>query len=205
MNITIIGAGNVGGALAVAFHKAGHSITLGVKDPAIPFKGKQLADEYGFPYFKIAEAVEKSEIIILSAPAQFAHQIASGLGNVANKVIIDTMNAVFMEPAHYTNTAAAILDNCNCTDVVKCFNTTGFENMANPVYHGQGIDMFVAGDSAKGKQVATQLANDIGFVTCYDFGGNDKFDLIEQMAFCWINLAIIQKHGRGIAFKILKR
>jgi hypothetical protein len=39
----------------------------------------------------------------------------------------------------------------------------------------------------------------------YDFGGNDKFDLIEQFAFCWVNLAIIQKQGRDLAFKILRR
>ena len=43
------------------------------------------------------------------------------------------MNAVFMKPANYTNTADAILDNFNCADVVKCFNNSGFENMANPV------------------------------------------------------------------------
>lgn len=115
------------------------------------------------------------------------------------------MNAVFMKPAHYTNTSDAILDNCNCTDVVKCFNSTGFENMLNPMYNGEGIDMFVAGNSEKGKAVASQLAKDIGFATCYDFGGNDKFYALEQFAFAWINLAIVQKHGRNLAFKLIKR
>jgi len=205
MNITIIGAGNVGGTLAVAFRKAGHSVIFGVKDPAINFKGKELADQFSFPYFKVQEAVEKSEIIILSTPAQFAAGVAKSLGNVADKIIIDTMNAVFMKPEGFNNTGDAVLANCNCTDVVKCFNTTGFENMANPVYHGEGIDMFVAGSSEKGKQVATQLAKDIGFANCYDFGGDDKFFALEQFAFAWINLAIIQKHGRDLAFKVIKR
>ena len=205
MNITIIGAGNVGGTLALAFRKAGHSIIFGVKDPSIPFKGKELADKYSIPYFKIVEAVIKSEIIVLSTPAQFAGDVAKGLGNVADKIIIDTMNAVFIKPDGFTNATDAILANCNCTDVVKCFNTTGYENMANPIYHGEGIDMFVAGNSEKGKQVATQLAKDIGFANSYDFGGNDKFFAIEQFAFAWINLAIIQKHGRDLAFKLIKR
>ncbi len=205
MNITIVGAGNIGCTLAVAFKKAGHKVVFGVKDPAITFKGKDIADEHGFPYFKTTEAVAKSDIIILSTPAQFAIDVAKSLGDVSGKVIIDAMNAVFMKEWGVTNTADAILNNCNCTDVVKCFNTTGFENIANPLYDGDGIDMFVAGDSEKGKQAATQLAKDIGFAICYDFGGNDKFLAIEQLAFAWINLAIIQKHGRGIAFKILKR
>ena len=205
MNITIVGAGNIGATLAVAFRKAGHSIIFGVKDPGISFKGKELADQYSFPYFKTAEAVAKSDIIVLSTPAQFAVDVAKSLGDVSGKIIIDTMNAVFMKPEGFTNTADAILANCNCTDIVKCFNTTGFENLANPVYHGEGIDMFVAGSSEKGKQVATQLSMDIGFANCYDFGGNDKFFAIEQLAFAWINLAIIQKHGRDLAFKVIKR
>jgi 8-hydroxy-5-deazaflavin:NADPH oxidoreductase len=205
MNITIIGSGNVGGTLAVAFRKAGHSVIFGVKDPKTHFKGKELADQFGFPYFSIKDAVEKSEIIILSIPAQFAADMAKGLGNVVDKIIIDTMNAVLMKPEGFTNTTDAILANCNTTDVVKCFNSTGFENMANPIYNGKGIDMFVAGNSEKGKHVATQLAKDIGFANCYDFGGNDKFFAIEQFAFAWINLAIIQKHGRNLAFKLIKR
>ncbi len=205
MNITIVGAGNIGSTLATAFRKAGHSIVFGVKNPAISFKGKDFADQYGFPYFKVGEAVNRSEIIILSVPAQFAADVAKGLGNVEGKVIIDTMNAVFIKPEGFTNTADAILANCNSLDVVKCFNSTGFENLADPVYHGVGIDMFVAGSSEKGKQVAMQLSKDIGFANCYDFGGNDKFFAIEQLAFAWINLAILQNHGRNLAFKLIQR
>jgi len=48
-------------------------------------------------------------------------------------------------PEGFTNTTDAILTNTASRDVVKCFNTTGFENMANPVHNGDGIDMFVAG------------------------------------------------------------
>ncbi len=205
MNITIIGSGNVGGTLAVGFRKAGHSIILGVKDPALPFKGKDLAQEYNFPFYPIQEAVQKSEVIVIAAPAHFAHEIAQTLGDVKDKVIIDTMNAVMKKPAHYANSSEAILDNCNCTDVVKCFNTTGAENMANPHYGDTRLDMFVAGDSVKGKHIATQLAKDIGFADCFDFGGNDKFSLMEQFALAWINLAMMQKMGRNIGFKLLKR
>jgi predicted dinucleotide-binding enzyme len=205
MKIAIIGTGNVGGALASGLTKAKHEVIFGVRQPTENFKGKELAYELNIPVFTIQDAVAKSDVIILSTPAQIAHEIARQLGDVKEKIIIDTMNAVFMKPAHYTNTSDAILDNCNCTDVVKCFNSTGFENMLNPIYNGEGIDMFVAGNSEKGKAVASQLAKDIGFATCYDFGGNDKFYALEQFAFAWINLAIVQKHGRNLAFKLIKR
>ena len=41
MNIAIIGSGNVGGALALKWAKAGHTILLGVRDVE-NFKGKEL-------------------------------------------------------------------------------------------------------------------------------------------------------------------
>ncbi len=205
MNITIIGSGNVGGALASAFKKAGHNVILGVRDPSGSFKGKDIADKLSLSYFDVEDAVKRSEVIVIATPAQSAVQVAQSLGDVRSKVIIDTMNSAFSKLPSYSNTTMALLGNCNCPDIVKCFNTTGFENMLNPVYDGVGIDMFMAGDSVKGKQVAAQLSKDIGFQNCYDFGGNDKLDLIESFATAWINLAIVQKMGRGIAFKVVKR
>jgi 8-hydroxy-5-deazaflavin:NADPH oxidoreductase len=204
MKICIIGSGNVGSALAAGFKKAGHEVTFGVRD-INAFKGKANAEAHQIGVALQADAVKNAEVIVLATPAQLAHEVAASLGDVADKIIIDTMNAVFAKPAHYSNASDAILDNCNCKDVVKCFNSTGAENMANPVYHGEGIDMFMAGDSVKGKQIASQLAKDIGFAEVYDCGGNDKFSLLEQMAMAWINLAIMQKQGRDIAFKLIKR
>lgn len=204
MDIAIIGTGNVGGALAKNLAKAGHSIFLGLRNQE-DFKGKHLLQLANITAYSIAEAVQKAEVIIVSAPAQFAIDIAISLGDVSGKVIIDTMNAVFMKPGTFSTSSEAILANCNTQDVVKCFNTTGFENMSDPNYNGVPIDMFMAGDSEKGKRIARQLALDIGFAECYDFGGNDKFGLIEQFALSWINLAIMQKQGRNIAFKVIRR
>lgn len=76
--------------------------------------------------------------------------------------------------------------------------------MANPVYKGEGIDMFSAGSSAKAKEVAEKLAKDLGFATCYDFGGDDKVELLEKFALLWMNIAIMQGHGRNLAFKLMK-
>lgn len=205
MKIAVIGTGNVGGALAKRFADAGHSVFLGVRNTG-DFKGKELLKESkNITAHLVHDAVVGAEVIIISVPAQFAGEAAKSLGDVSGKIIIDTMNAVFLKPEGFSNTADAILANCNTTDVVKCFNTTGFENLLNPVYHNEGIDMFTAGNSARGVAAATQLAKEIGFKNVYHFGGNDKFNLIEQMALCWINLAIMQKQGRDIAFKIIRR
>ena len=113
------------------------------------------------------------------------------------------MNTFRGKPDPYNTTAEALLAWTNCKDVVRCFNTTGFENMANPIYKGKKIDMFVAGDSKKGKKAATKLAKEIGFGEVFDLGGNDKFELMQQIVTVWVSLAKIL--GRDIALKILRR
>jgi predicted dinucleotide-binding enzyme len=205
MNIAIIGTGNVGGALATKWDHSGHAINLGVRNTA-DFKGKDLLRNPNTQAFTIEEAVQRSEVILLSTPAPLAAEVARSLGDTTGKVIIDAMNIVMGRgPQGFMNTADAVLANTATRDVVKCFNTTGYNNMVDPVYNGAALDLFVAGDSARGKAVARQLALDAGFGECYDVGGNDKFGLMEQFAWFWINLAMFQGQGREIGFKLLRR
>jgi predicted dinucleotide-binding enzyme len=205
MKIAIIGTGNVGGALATKWSSKGHSILLGVRNTA-EFKGKELLKNQNTTVHTIEEAVQQSEVILLATPAPMAVEVAKSLGDTTGKVIIDAANIVMGRgPQGYNNVADAILANTATRDVVKCFNTTGFNNMANTNYGDTALDMFVAGDSQKGKSIANQLALDAGFAACYDVGGNDKFQLMEQFAFFWINLAMFQGQGREIGFKLMKR
>jgi len=205
MNIAIIGTGNVGSALATHWAKAGHRILLGVRDTE-NFKGQELLRNPRTEAFPIPEAVRQADVILLSTPAPAAGDVARSLGDTTGKVIIDAMNIVMGRgPEGFTNTAEAVLANTATRDVVKCFNTTGYNNMVDPVYDGVALDLFVAGDSARGKALARQLALDAGFAECYDIGGNDKFGLMEQFAWFWINLAMFQGQGREIGFKLLRR
>jgi predicted dinucleotide-binding enzyme len=205
MKIAIIGTGNVGGALAAHWAARGHEINLGVRDTE-NFKGKELLKHANIHAFAVKEAVQISDVILVAAPAMLAVEVTQSLGDTSGKVIIDAMNIVMGRgPAGYTNTASAILDHTQTRDVVKCFNTTGFNNMVNPVFGATALDLFVAGDSAKGREIAIQLAMDAGFEHCYSIGGNDKFELMEQFAWFWINLAMFQGAGRDIGFKLLKR
>jgi predicted dinucleotide-binding enzyme len=205
MKIAIIGTGNVGGALATKWSGKGHTILLGVRNTE-EFKGKELLKNQNTTVHTIEEAVQQSDVILLATPAPMAVEVAQSLGDTTGKVIIDAANIVMGRgPQGYNNVADAILANTATRDVVKCFNTTGFNNMANANYGDTALDMFVAGDSQKGKSIANQLALDAGFAACYDVGGIDKFQLMEQFAFFWINLAMFQGQGREIGFKLVKR
>jgi len=203
MNIAIIGTGNVGGALATQWAKKGHNIHLGVKNKD-QFKGSELLKNANTSVFSIKEAIELSDIILIATPPTAIFDIVEEMGDVSGKVIIDSTNSVMKSPEPFKTVFHMLAEKTNA-EVVKCFNSTGFENMKDPVYHGEGIDMFMAGDSEKAKEVARQLALDCGFGSCWDFGKSDKVELLEKFALSWINLAIMQGHGRNIAFKVVRR
>lgn len=205
MKIAIIGTGNVGGALATQWAKAGHQIFLGTRDIA-KFEDKNLLANPNTTLHTITESAKNAEVILIAAVPQATQSIAEQIKEFAKgKVIIDAMNSVSSKPEGFSNTFEALKSYLSESELVKCFNSTGFENMKNPIYNGEGIDMFAAGSSQKAKAVAHQLALDAGFSTCWDFGKDDKAQLLESFALSWINLAIMQGHGRNMAFKVIKR
>ncbi|WP_288243485.1 NAD(P)-binding domain-containing protein [uncultured Chryseobacterium sp.] len=204
MNIAIIGSGSVGGALAQQWIKAGHNVLIGAQFP-LSEKNISLATKIGEDRFAVVEnAVRQCEVILIATPPEAILDILGKLGNVSGKVIIDATNVIMKSPEPYNTVYHALAEKTNA-EIVKCFNTTGFENMLNPVYNNQGIDMFMAGDSEKAKNIAKQLALDCGFGSCIDFGKSDKVELLEKFALSWINLALIQGLGRDLAFKVIYR
>lgn len=203
MNIAIIGTGNVGGALATQWSKKGHNIYLGVQDTN-KFKGVELLKNEHTAVSSICEAVKKSDTILIATPPTAIFDIIELMGDVSGKVIIDATNAIMKRPEPFATVYHCLAEQTDA-EIVKCFNSTGFENMLNPKYGDDAIDMFMAGDSDKAKSVAKDLALDCGFGTCIDFGKSDKVDLLEKFALSWINLAIMQGHGRNLAFKVMRR
>lgn len=204
MNIAIIGSGNVGGALAQQWIKAGHAVLIGAKLP-LSDKNLKLANQISENIFATIEnAVSQCEVVLIATPPTAIFEIIEKMGDVSEKIIIDATNSVMKSPEPYKTVYHCLADKTKA-EIVKCFNATGFENMLNPVYNGQGIDMFMAGDSEKAKSIAKQLALDCGFGSCIDFGKSDKVELLEKFALSWINLAIMQGYGRNMAFKVVRR
>ena len=204
MKIAVIGPGSVGSSLAEGWAKKGHEIFLGARSPEDD-KYADLTSYDNISVHSIADASEKADVILIALPPKAVKEVCEQFGDMSDKIIIDAMNSFSSKAGDFENTGYALKDWTNCWDVVKCFNTIGYEGMKDPDYNGVTADMFVAGDSARGKEIAVKLSNDLGFKECYDFGGDDRFTLLEELAFAWINLAIFQKAGRDIAFKVLKR
>lgn len=210
MHIAIIGSGNVGAALGKGWLNAGHQVIFGVRNPQSE-KTKKITG-HDFLLNTIADAIVQSDVIVIATPPEAIHDLIPYLINPGEKVIIDTTNSFRSKPEGYATAYHAIQALTNAKNLVKCFNSTGFENMANPHYHLNEpvphdvcLDMYTAGNSEYAKMICNELAKDLGFANCYNFGGDDKVLLLEQFALCWINLAIMQGQGRNIGFKLIRR
>jgi hypothetical protein len=81
--------------------------------------------------------------------------------------------------------------------LVKCFNQTGFGNMAEP---RQSV-MFVCGDDPSANETVRQLAAEIGF-DAIAIGALDKARLLEPLAMLWIHLSFTTNLGREFAFRL---
>ena len=213
MKIAIIGAGNVGGTLGTAWaQKAGHEILFGVRHPGAE-KPQALVQKLGGKARAIApaDAAASADFIILTTPWPQAEAAVRSLGNVSGKIILDATNplvrgadGISLEIGHSTSAGEKVQGWAAGAAVFKTLNTTGFGNMADPVYNGVKSIMFVAGDDAAHKPKVIDLVGQLGF-DVIDAGPLRNARLLEAHAMLWIDLSLVRGLGRDWAFARVKR
>ena len=94
MNIAIIGAGNVGTALATSMTRAGHKVAISAADAA---NAQRAAEASGARAAQDnAAAVRDADVVVLAIPyVAAAEEVAKGIAPlVAGKVVIDVTNPI---------------------------------------------------------------------------------------------------------------
>lgn len=208
MSIAIIGAGNVGQALAHALTQRGEAVYLGVPDPdkyrtAVAALGAQA--QLG----TVAAAIAACPVVILAVPYAAAEQIARSIPDWAGKILVDATNPLApglsgLSLGTDTSGAEQIAAAAHGARVVKAFNTTGAENMADSHYRGGQPFMPVCGDDTQARATVLALAPQIGF-DAVDLGDLKAARYLEPFAMTWIHMAIKLGHGRRFAFGRLQR
>jgi NADPH-dependent F420 reductase len=190
MRIAILGAGNVGGALATAATAAGHEVTLSGTDAA---KARGAAERAGATAAASnAQAVEDAEVVILAVPHPAVAGIAAELRDqLAGKVVVDStnpLNETYTDLSTSGRSAAEELqDQLVGTPVVKAFNTIFASRHSTPTEGGAPLDAFVAGDDAAAKTKVGELASTLGY-RVVDAGGLRMARSLEELAFLNISL-----------------
>ena len=195
MNIAIIGAGNVGGALAKSSVRAGHAVTLSAKDPA---HAEAKAKETGArAVSKTADAVKAADVVILAVPFAAVDSVIAEVGDaLTGKVLIDVTNRMkreaIAESVDGSSASEQIQKKAPKAKVAKAFNYAFASKQADPNIDGQAIDGFVAADDADAKRTTLELARSIGFRPI-DAGPLAMARALEAMAI--LNIALQIQNG----------
>lgn len=209
MRIAIIGSGNVGGTLGKRWAALGHEVIYGVRDPESPKVRELLSGSTGaISALPIGDAAA-ARVLVLAVPWAAAAKALEAAGDLKGKILIDCTNPVRERmaglPVGRSESAAEQISTwCPGARVVKAFSTTGAGNMRDPLYGKQPVTMFICGDDREGKEVATRLAEDLGFEVV-DTGSLSTARYLEPLALLWIHLAYNRGMGPDIAFKLLRR
>lgn len=204
MTIAIIGAGNVGGTLGRRWHEAGYTVVFGVREP----QGEK-ARALPAPALLPAAAAQQAGVLLLATPWPATQAALEALGDLTGKIVLDATNPLLPNLAglthgHETSGAEQVAQWAAGARVVKAFNTTGAENMADPHYPTGALVLPYCGDDPEAKQVAHTLAAALGFVPV-DAGGLSQARLLEPFALLWISLAYRQGLGRDFGFLLEHR
>lgn len=208
MKIAILGAGHVGMALTTALTGRGEAVTVGVPDPA---KYADAVDALG-PLASLTTttpAIEGAELVILAVPYAAALGIAEGRPDWQGRILVDATNPLApglagLELGTTTSGAERIAALAHGSRVVKAFNSTGAENMADSRYEGGRPFMPVCGDDAQARTAVAALATRLGF-DAVDAGPLQAARYLEPFAMTWIHLAFRCGQGRRFAFSLLRR
>jgi 8-hydroxy-5-deazaflavin:NADPH oxidoreductase len=196
MDIAIIGAGNVGKALATSFKRAGHHVIITSRD--LEVAGSVAAATHTRVATSNAEAASAADLVVLAIPFTSAPDVATEIAEAtAGKPVIDATNRISFGPggpeidttSSNGEVLAALLPDAH---IVKAFNTLFASNQSDPIAEGVQLDGFVAGDDEAAKAVVLELVDSIG-LNPVDVGPLSRSRQLEGLAF--LNMAINIAHN----------
>jgi predicted dinucleotide-binding enzyme len=200
VNITVIGSGNIGRTLAARWRDAGHSVSIGVRDPHSP-KAEAAARELGpqVAVRPLPAALAGAEAVLLALPGAAVEQFAREHGAaLAGGLVIDATNQ-FGQPV--MNGLAALAQYAPGARLARAFNSLGWENFAQPEIDGVQVDLLYCAEDGAAQAGVERLIADCG-LRPIRVGGLEQAPLVDAIGALWGALVFGQGLGRRLAFKV---
>jgi NADPH-dependent F420 reductase len=213
MNITIIGAGNMGRGIGTRAVAGGHSVTFVDANPETAEKAAADVKASAKKGAKVSTAslgdAQLGDVVVLAVWYGTNIEIAKQLGTkLAGKVVVDIANplnstfdglATAPDSSSAEDLAKAVAPSAK---VVKAFNTTFAGTLVAGQVAGQKLDVFIAGDDADAKAKVAQIVTD-GGMRAIDTGPLSRARQIEGMQLLHIVVQNTLGTNWGSALKIL--
>jgi len=173
MNIGIIGAGNIAGAVGLLWAKAGHAVRFGTRHPE---QLGALVAAAGPPASAgtAEEAARFGDVVFCSVPYGAWPELARSLGPlVAGKVVIDSANPYPDRDGDFARQAidagegaglpiARLLPGAR---FVRAFNSVYFKTLETEAHRaGDKVGIPIASDDAEALALTAALVRDAGFI-----------------------------------------
>jgi predicted dinucleotide-binding enzyme len=210
MRITVLGSGDIGGALALALSRT-HDVTVSGSRPGSESAARVVSESGGrIREVPAREGVERAELVVCSVPWQAVDRVldAEMVGALRGRILL-----VVTLPWNDTDTlmlgtttsgAEYIASRATGARVVQAFNTVASTTVGDPASHGLPATVIVSSDDASARQVVAELARELGF-DAVDAGPLRSARYTEPMAMLYAQLAFESGLGEDVAFRVLHR
>jgi 8-hydroxy-5-deazaflavin:NADPH oxidoreductase len=207
MNVTIVGAGNMGRGIATRVIAGGNEVEIVDRDPA---EARRLAEELGGSAHALQpDAPFGGEIVVFAvyypgikdAVRQYADRLGGKVVvDITNPVDTQTWDRLVTEPGSSSAEEVARLVPQGA-QVVKAFNTTFAGTLVDGEVNGQQLDVLIAGDDEEAKEKVSQLVSD-GGLRPIDVGPLVRAEQLEQLGLLHISLQQPHNLNFGSAIKL---
>ncbi|PEG33463.1 NADP oxidoreductase [Mycolicibacterium agri] len=166
IRISIIGVGNMAGALADRALAGGNAVEIIGRDPV---KAQELAAALDGATVGTAGSAPAGDIVVLAVPYASAKAVVGEYGAaLQGKVILDITNPVtpdftgFVTPEGSSGAQEIANAAPAGAHVVKAFNTLFSNVLAAGSVEGRPLDVFIAGDDARAKARVAVFVESLG-------------------------------------------
>jgi predicted dinucleotide-binding enzyme len=202
--VTIIGAGNMGAAIAGVLASGGNPVQVLTNDPK-----KASAAIPAATHAKVGEPIT-GDIVILAVPyGAVADVLSQYAGELDGKAVVDITNpldfATFDSLVVPVGSSAAevIAETLPGSSVLKAFNTTFAATLASGTVGAETTTVLIAGDDADAK-AALAAVIEAGGLRAVDAGSLKRAHELEALGFLQLTLAAGEKTSWTSGFALGK-
>jgi predicted dinucleotide-binding enzyme len=198
LTIAVLGAGNIGGTLGVAFARAGHAVTFGVRHPESAAAARAAGDSAG-RVAAVDDALNGAEVVVLAVPGRAVEALVrEHAAALAGVLVVDATNN--LGGAGRADSHDVVLAAAPTARYARAFNSLGWENFANPRFGDTAADLFFS-SAEDDRPIVEALIEAVGLRPAYL--GPDQHEVVDGVLRLWFALAIGQGRGRHLAFRVL--
>ncbi|HUR15394.1 MAG TPA: NAD(P)-binding domain-containing protein [Mycobacteriales bacterium] len=196
MRIGVLGAGQVGRALAEGLARHGHET--------------RLANRSGDAGGTYADVADWAELVLLAVAGTAAVEVVTSVATeLAGKVLVDATNPLDVSSGRAElfvlgddSLGEQVQRAVPQARVVKAYNTVNNTLMVDPDLPGGPPTMLLAGNDLEAKHGIVQLLESTGWDTA-DLGGIECSRELEQLCMAWVRIGVMSGTW-GHAFKVLR-